>query len=150
MRGKTTALLCAASIACVTLMLAAPLRAQQVQGEEEAPAEDNSGTRQAGRETGFAEAEEAGAEHCWSAAKHSVVVTNDHGNPLVILSVTPPGASDAATVVLLRDLPVQGQEERRPARHGLRFRCVRPFRGRFDDRFFQAELCKDHSINIRD
>jgi hypothetical protein len=149
MRGTNIALWCAASIACFALTVAAPLRAQQMQGEQDAPAEDNPEPAQPAAKPTPAKPKKP-APSTAGAGKHTVIVNNGHGNPLVILSVTPPGASEAATVVLLRDLPPNTKKS--VALPGTA--CIFDVYGRFEDDstigYSKLNLCKDHSINIRD
>jgi hypothetical protein len=85
-----------------------------------------------------------------AAGKHGIVVNNGHGTPLAILSVTPPGASEADTIILLRDLPPKTKKT--VVLPGMA--CVFDVYGRFEDDstigYPNLNLCKDPSINIVD
>ncbi len=120
-----------------------------MQGEDDAPAEDNAEPAKPAAKPAPSKPKKL-APATAGAGKHSVVVNNGHGNPLVILSVTPPGASDAATVVLLRDLPSKAKKS--VALPGTA--CIFDVYGRFEDNstigYSKLNLCKDPSINIRD
>jgi hypothetical protein len=85
-----------------------------------------------------------------AAGKHKIIVNNAHDTPLVILSVTPPGASEAETVILLRDLAAKTKKT--VALPGTA--CVFDVYGRFEDDstigYSKLDLCKDPRINIVD
>jgi hypothetical protein len=99
---------------------------------------------------GAAGAQKQGAARPVAAGKHRIVVNNGHDTPLAILSVTPPGAGEADTVILLRDLPAKIKKT--VALPGTA--CVFDVYGRFEDDstigYSKLNLCKDPRINIVD
>jgi hypothetical protein len=99
---------------------------------------------------GAAGAQKQGAAKPMGAGKHRIVVNNGHDTPLAILSVTPPGAGDADTVILLRDLPAKAKKI--VTLPGTA--CLFDVYGRFADDstigYSKLNLCKDPRINILD
>lgn len=132
-------LACAMFVGCMALLPGSPLRAQQAQ-EDDAQADDEPAETPAkGKKP---------ASKTAAAGKHKIVISNGHNTALAILSVTPPGASETATVVLLRDLPPKAKKT--VPLPGTA--CVFDVYGRFADDstigYLKMNLCKDRSINI--
>jgi hypothetical protein len=129
----------------IAIVLSGPGRAQQPESEE-APAQENEQSAKAPAPAP-AKAKKPPAKPA-AAGKRQILVNNGHGTSLVILSVTPPGASGAETVVLLRDLAAKAKATAALPDKG----CVFDVYGRFEDDstigFSKLDLCKDRSLNI--
>ncbi|GAC1335547.1 MAG: hypothetical protein NVSMB26_20320 [Beijerinckiaceae bacterium] len=141
MINKHPARFCAGFIMSVAIVLSAPGWAQQSESEDAPVQERDQLVKPPGK------AKKPAAKPA-AAGKRQILVNNGHGTPLVILSVTPPGASGTETVVLLRDLAAKAKATAALPGKG----CIFDVYGRFGDDstigFSKLDLCKDRSLNI--